>query len=108
MSSEERVSSLHMRMNALKERQERRRTAALGTGCSFLAVCLILLICTEDTGSAGGTAGLYSGATMMFENAGGYVAIAVTAFMAGVVITAALIRKKNRMENGDKEEEKRS
>ena len=101
MTPEERIASLHMRMGALRERQEkqeRQKTVALGSGCCGLALCLILLICAEGTGSAGRTAGLYSGATMLFENAGGYVAIAVAAFMAGVVIAVACIRHRQKQE----------
>ena len=115
MTAEERITSLHMRMAALKERQEkleRQKTAGLGMGCGILAVCLILLICSAGKGGPGGTASLYSGATMLFENAGGYVAIAVAAFTMGVIITVALLKKRfnsgdgePRDESGDRAEE---
>ena len=105
-TSEERVTSLHMRMRALKEKQERRKTAALGAGCGVLAVCLMLLIANLGKSDSGGTPSLYSGATMMFENIGGYVLVAVMAFMLGVVIAVALMKKRNRTENGEKREEK--
>ena len=108
MTSEERIASLHMRMDCLKkkrDRQERLKTAALGSGCGVLAVCLILLICGAGQGGSGGTAGLYSGATMLFENAGGYVAIAVAAFMAGVIIAVACIRYRQKQEGTAKTED---
>lgn len=54
------------------------------------------------------TVGPYSGATMLFENAGGYMLLAVAAFMTGVVVTAALIKKRNRTETEIKQEERRS
>ena len=106
MTSQERISSLHMRMGALKERQEkqeRQKSAVLGTSCGILAICLILLISGVGKGSSGGTAGLYSGATMLFENAGGYVAIAIVAFMVGVVITVACIRHRQKQEKSKDE-----
>ena len=36
---------------------------------------------------------------MLFENAGGYVLAAIIAFMAGVLITAAIIRKRKNTAN---------
>ena len=92
MTSEERIASLHIRMDALRERKEQRKTAALGAGCGALAVCLMAMLISVGKPVSGGTAGLYSGATMLFENAGGYVAAAIAAFMAGVIITVACIR----------------
>lgn len=106
MTPEERISSLHMRMDALKEKRERRRTAALGVGGGLLALCLMLLIADFGKSDSGGAPSPYSGATMMFENIGGYVLVAVLAFMLGVVITVALIKRKNRTDAGEKQEEK--
>ena len=111
MTSEERIASLHRRMNALQERQEtleERKTAALGAGCGVLAVCLLALIISEGRPVSGGTAGLYSGATMLFENAGGYVAIAVAAFMIGVVITVWLLKRRFRTCNRDSRNQNRT
>ena len=50
-----------------------------------------------------GAEGLYTGATMIFQDAGGYVLAVVVAFMAGVIITALCIRcrAKRRTENDD-------
>lgn len=92
MTAEERVASLHARMDALREKRERRKTAALGASCAALAAGLVLLIFSEGTGGPGGTASLYSGATILSENAGGYVPLAVAAFIAGVIITVLCIR----------------
>ena len=103
LTSEERIESLHARMNALREKNERQKAAALGTACGLLAVCLVMLICSEGSGSSGGTAGLYSGATMLLENAGGYVAIAVAAFMVGAVTTAVLLKRRPGSGNSGKE-----
>ena len=90
---QERIVSLHMRMKALREQQEKRKTAALGLSCAGLAACLLALVFGGTTAPAG-MAGQYSGATMAFENAGPYVLTAVGAFMIGVIITVICIRKK--------------
>jgi heme O synthase-like polyprenyltransferase len=52
----------------------------------------------------GGTAGVYSGSMMLFENAGGYVLLAIGAFMAGVIITVLLKRRQEKnKQNGPRE-----
>ena len=96
---EERVLALHARMDALRRARERRKTGILGMGSALLALCLLLVIGAAGAVHPGGTAGLYSGAVMLFENAGGYVLVAVLAFMAGVVITVALLRRRFKEQN---------
>ena len=95
MTSEERIASLHARMRGIRRKRERQKTAALGMACCALTVFMASMI-MNDGAHQGSTAGLYSGATMLFENAGGYVLAAVAAFMAGVVITVLCIRLKNK------------
>ena len=96
---EERVLAVHARMDALRRARERRKTGILGMGGALLALCLLLVIGAARALHPGGTAGLYSGATMLFENAGSYVLVAVLAFMAGVVITAVLLRRRFRRQD---------
>lgn len=98
MTTEERVKSLHARMDALKRRREKRKTGLTGEACVVLTLCLVWLIFDGGTAHKGGPAGLYSGATMLFENAGGYVLAAVAAFAAGVVVTVLLIKKTRKKE----------
>ena len=94
MTSEERVTALHERMDALRNRRERRKTAAIGAAGAVLSICLFLIIFVGGGTHAGGSAGIYSGATILFEGAGGYVLAAVLAFMAGVVVTVMILKKK--------------
>ncbi len=93
MTNEERVRSLHNRMDALRRAKERRKTGAIGAAGTVLTVCLVLLVFGSGKLHPGGAAGLYSGATMLFEGAGAYVLIAIIAFTAGVIVTAAIMRK---------------
>ena len=92
----ERVASLHTRMEARKRIRERRKTGALAAAASVMTLCLFLAIYGGSTAHPGGTAGLYSGATMLFENAGAFVLVALLAFMAGAAIAAACIRKQRK------------
>ena len=41
---------------------------------------------------------MYSGAIMLFEGVGGYILLAILAFMAGVVITVILLKRKKQEE----------
>ena len=47
---------------------------------------------------------IFSGATMLFGEAGGYVLAAVAAFMAGVIVTVLIIRKRKRDRQKEEEE----
>ena len=96
MTNEERIRSLHMRMDALRRVRERRKTGAIGAAGVVLTICLILLVFSDGGLHPGGAAGLYSGATMLFEGAGAYVLIAIIAFMAGVIVTVAIIRHRKK------------
>lgn len=102
MTYEERITTLHTKLNNLRYKRERQRTRALGAASAALGLCLLILIFGAGSAQPGGTAGIYSGATMLFGNAGGYVLVSICAFMAGVIITVAL---RNR---ADKRQEKGS
>ena len=62
-------------------------------------LCCARLIFDGGAAHSGGVAGTYSGAMMLFENAGGYILAAIIAFMAGVLITALLIKNRNKKED---------
>ena len=89
---DELVASLHLRMLQKRQKHEKRLTSAIGAACMGLTLCLAVLI-FRDSLNPVGTAGVYSGASILYENAGPYVLVAVAAFMAGVVITVLLIRQ---------------
>ncbi len=99
MSSEERIASLHLKMKALCIERDRRAVSRLGAACVALGLCLSVMV-FGGAAHGGGAIALYSGTTMLFENAGAYVLVAVAAFMAGVVMTVLLLRigKKERKE----------
>ena len=92
LTAEEKVAALHKRMEALRRRREKRKTQALGISCAGLTFCLLFLVFGEGAAHRGGAAGMYSGATMLFENAGGYVLTALAAFAVGTLVTVLCIR----------------
>ena len=95
-TNEERIQALHARADVLQRTRERRKTEAIGASCVVLAFCLLFTVFGSGGMHPGGVAGMYSGATMLFEGAGPYVLIAVLAFMAGVIVTAVLIRNRKK------------
>ena len=110
MTTEEKIINLHNKMNVLRLKQEKQKTAVFGAGSVILAVCVVMLILNASEGGNGssGTASLYSGATMLYENAGGYVTAAIFAFMVGVIVTVICIKQRKKHENrkNNKPEEK--
>ena len=107
LTADERVASLHARMASRRRRRERRKTQVLSASCAGLTLCLLFLIFGEGAAHRGGAAGVYSGATMLFENAGGYVVTALAAFAVGTLVTVLCLRSQKRSGrngNGDKRE----
>ena len=96
MTNEERIQALHARVAALQRQRERRKTVAVGAASVVMTVCLLFMVFGGGGIHPGGAAGLYSGATMLFEGAGPYVLIAVVAFMAGVIVSVAIIRHRKK------------
>lgn len=96
MTNEERLHALHARAAALRRKRERRKTGAVGASCIALAVCLVSMIYRSGGIHSCGAPGLYSGSTLLFEGAGPYVLIAITAFMAGVIVAVVLIRNRKK------------
>ena len=95
-TNEERIQALHARVTALQHQRERRKTCAIGAASAVLTACLLFMVFGGEEMHPGGAVGLYSGATMLFEGAGPYVLIAIVAFMAGVIVTVALIRSRRK------------
>ena len=96
MTKEERIYKLHKKMAERKRKKEDFRTAVYGVCSLFLFAGLLILTGSTGLTHQGTTAGLYSGATLLFQNTGGYVLTALIAFMAGVVVTIMLkIMKEN-------------
>ena len=100
-TNEQRIAVLHQRPKTLRRRQEKAALSSLASLCLLLSVILIRLAAVsagdhgrmidEDT---------FTAASLLDESIGGYVLAAVLAFMAGVCITVAVIRWRNRSGGG--------
>ena len=70
---------------------------------SVVLCCCLIYGLGYFSGSSPGTVQGLSGATMLLENAGGYVLVGVLCFIAAVVITVLCIRAKERNNKRDKQ-----
>ncbi len=91
-NTEERIERLHKRAKQLEARRERRFTALAVSFCLILFASLLGIIRQVAGQITDVTVNSYAGASLLSSEAGGYVLVAVIAFMLGVVVTV-LVRK---------------
>ncbi|RKM63341.1 hypothetical protein D6856_04255 [Butyrivibrio sp. XB500-5] len=102
MTGEERLSELHRRMKGLRKKRQSRMINAMGMVSTALFACLFIIIQHLGVGQFGTTTNLYSGSSLLYEEAGGYVLTAIVAFVVGTIVTVICVRKHNRdKENGE-------
>ncbi len=102
-TAQERINVLHERARALRRRRQQSALTLLGAVCGILLICLTGEVMTLDHVHTGVSPGMYTGATMLFESAGGYVLVAVIAFAVGAVITSVLVRRRQQTAAIEKE-----
>ncbi len=90
-TEEELILSLHARMAQRRRKKEQRTTNALRILCVCLTLCLVPLV-FGGAAHTGGTAGVYSGSSMLFDSTGGYVLVALAAFMVGAAVSQLCMR----------------
>ena len=95
-STEERIARMHERAAELADRKDKVKLMASGLFSGLLMVCLVFLMLQlqhmhHPLISSGTT-----GSSMLSESAGGYVMVALAAFIAGVVLTAGIYHLKKR------------
>jgi len=94
-TTEERIAFLHRRTRQLK--RKKLRMELLGSGLASICTLMLLLIFTAKSGiNAVTLSGDYTASSLLSEDAGAYVLVAVLAFFAGVAVTAALRKWQNR------------
>lgn len=81
---------------------EKRKTRRLSLLSVMLCCCLIYAAWYFKGGAPGAVQGM-NGATMLLENAGGYVLVGLVSFIAAVVITVLCLRAKEKSKKQDKQ-----
>lgn len=113
LTAEERVMVLHKRMEERRRKREQLKTGVMGMISGGIAVCLLILVFGKITAHCGGTAGTYSGATMLFDDVGGYALVGVVSFAVAVIVTSVCMRRQQKQkghptpDNDNQPEEKR-
>ena len=105
-TDQERLSLLYCRADELRKRRNRIQLRAwCGISTSLLA-CLVCLTAWFSGSRHSITADMDTASSLLSANAGGYVLVAVAAFMAGVIVTTAIIWKRKRTKDfpGNNEE----
>ena len=92
-------------MDALQRKQENRRISIAGAGCAGLALLLAFLIARCGSLKHAVLPGAYAGASLLAEEVGGYILVALAAFMAGAAIVVAIrARRRNRIRGNDQKD----
>ena len=100
---EELLRKVHKRAEELREKREKRMTAALFTGGGILTAAAAAVVLSVSVPQHPLTESGFAGASLLSDSAGGYVLAAVLAFMAGVVVTLACVRyRQKKEEDGEK------
>ena len=99
-TAEERLEMMHSRAHAIKRERDAAWVKALGGATGALALCLVTLLSVMGKGGHDITGAGYAGTSLLSEDAGGYVLVAVIAFAVGVAITAILIRYRKKDDRG--------
>lgn len=95
-SAEERIRKLHERAAELERQKRKVQMTAWGSASAILSVLLLMMVLQAGSMSCPATISPYVGSSMLGENVGGYVLVAVIAFAAGVAITVILRKYRNR------------
>ena len=92
-TAEERILLVHRRTLEIKNKVIRRRllvSGAVSAAVFFLLIWAVKLAGDYAGGSIGSISSGYTASSMLNENTGSYVLVAVLAFMAGVALTATV------------------
>jgi hypothetical protein len=98
-TTEERISLLQERARELARIREKRRLRASG-GLSLFLFALLGGALYELQLPARGAPSGFAGSSLLGDDVGGYVLVAVLFFMTGVAVTAVIRRRIRKRENG--------
>ena len=104
-TAEERIASLHKRAKELRRERDEKILVGLGSASGGLFCLLLVLINGWAELSHSVSSSLMTGSSMLNERVGGYVLIAVIAFISGVIIVVLI--HWYRRKSGDMEKQRR-
>lgn len=100
-TTEEKLTRMHRRAAEIRRKEDRSRLRVWGTLSGGLMFCLVVAVHRLGSMHHEMLTGQSTGSSLLDDSAGGYVLAAVIAFVAGVIITAAIYRNRNRSQHAD-------
>lgn len=97
-ATSERIRLIKRRAGKLRQKREKRFIRTLFTLCLSLAFALVLTFAAVTKERSGVFVREMFGATLMFEDAGAYVLVAILSFTAAVIITILCLRHRQKGE----------
>lgn len=94
-TGQERLLLMHRRADELQKKKNR-TMATIWCGISVLLLVLLVGVTAATDGGHGILSDSVTASSLLSESAGGYVAVAVAAFMIGVIVTAVFMVRKRR------------
>ncbi|MBQ9827065.1 MAG: hypothetical protein IJM62_00115 [Lachnospiraceae bacterium] len=94
-SEEQMISEILKRSEDLKRRKEQRSLRLCSAGFAFLAAALVLTITLVVGKGTSVSSSSHYGAFMLNAETGGYIAVAVIAFLVGIVFTVLVNKYRN-------------
>lgn len=104
-SSAERLDLMHQKAQTMRRKRDRMSFALSGTLCTVLLLSLFAVILRYQELSPNVPEKLYTGSSLMSDGAGGYILVALIAFMLGVVITVILKKQQKKRKRHIEEHE---
>lgn len=95
-NAEEKLNRMHIRAAEIKRKEDLSRLRVLGSLSGGLLICLVAVLQQLQRMQNEILIDQSTGSSLLDESAGGYVLAAIAAFFAGVIITAAIYKFRNR------------
>ncbi len=96
MTTVQRTDAVLKRAEILRKERRRREEQRLSAVSGISGMLLIICIFVFSGGSATSSGDNYYGSTPLYKGAGGYVLVAVLAFVAAVAVTLLCVRYRDR------------
>jgi len=106
MNSDMRIREVYRRVGELRERRARRIDGLLAAGSAASGVMTLIMVALLSGGRGSPAGSGFYGASQIFEGAGGYVLVAVLAFVAATAATLLGVRFRDRRKDKDRTDDK--
>ena len=91
-TSEERIKQMHKRADEMQKKHDKRVLAGMGSLSALFGIVLIAFSVNAIGAQGAITDAAMAGSSLLAENAGGYVLVAVASFSAAVLATSAILK----------------